>query len=111
MSSGPLASAVNAVSPLLLLRDFMVSPGLAGDHSDRYLGAPPPSMDPDKHETRSLTKYLLIVQEAGGWDCLQALLRGFIVRSKVKRWLKISRLALRLSKRGSPVFCATECLS
>ena len=34
--------------------------------SDRYLGAPPPSFDPADHETRSLTKYLLIVQEAGG---------------------------------------------
>ena len=43
--------------------------------SDRYLGAPPPSGDPAAHETRSLTKYLLIVDEAGGWARLQALLR------------------------------------
>lgn len=43
--------------------------------SDRYLGAPPPPSDPTLHETRSLTKYLLIVEEAGGWGCLQALLR------------------------------------
>lgn len=43
--------------------------------SERYLGMPPPSADPTTHETRSLTKYLLIVEEAGGWACLQALLR------------------------------------
>jgi aryl-alcohol dehydrogenase-like predicted oxidoreductase len=43
--------------------------------SDRYLGAARPSSDPSQHETRSLTKYLLIVEEAGGWEALQALLR------------------------------------
>ena len=40
--------------------------------SDRYLGASPPR---EPHENRSLTKYLLILEEIGGWDALQALLR------------------------------------
>ena len=39
--------------------------------SDRYLGRPDVG---DVHENRSLTKYRLIVEEAGGWDALQALL-------------------------------------
>ena len=42
--------------------------------SDRYLGAPPP-VDYKQQETRSLTKYLLIVEECGGWQSLQSLLR------------------------------------
>ncbi len=42
--------------------------------SDRWLGKARPSLDPAEHETRSLTKYLLIVDEAGGWSSLQALL-------------------------------------
>ena len=42
--------------------------------SDRWLGQPQPPLDPSQHETRSLTKYLLIVDEAGGWGALQALL-------------------------------------
>ena len=42
--------------------------------SDRYLNQPPPPNDPGAHETRSLTKYLLILEEAGGWAALQALL-------------------------------------
>ncbi len=39
--------------------------------SDRYLGQPDVG---DVHENRSLTKYRLIVEEAGGWDGLQSLL-------------------------------------
>jgi aryl-alcohol dehydrogenase-like predicted oxidoreductase len=40
--------------------------------SDAYLGASPPAGTP---ENRSLTKYALIVEELGGWEALQALLR------------------------------------
>jgi aryl-alcohol dehydrogenase-like predicted oxidoreductase len=39
--------------------------------SERYLGAPPPS---DPLENRSLVKYRLIIDEAGGWAQLQRLL-------------------------------------
>ena len=39
--------------------------------SDRYLGR---SDVGEVHENRSLTKYRLIVEEAGGWDALQSLL-------------------------------------
>jgi aryl-alcohol dehydrogenase-like predicted oxidoreductase len=39
--------------------------------SDRYLGR---SDVGDDHENRSLTKYRLIVEEAGGWNALQELL-------------------------------------
>jgi len=40
--------------------------------SDRYLNVPPPG---PPYENRSLTKYMLIVDEFGGWDRLQELLR------------------------------------
>ncbi len=40
--------------------------------SDRYLGAPPPE---PPLENRSLVKYMLIIDEFGGWDLLQKLLR------------------------------------
>jgi aryl-alcohol dehydrogenase-like predicted oxidoreductase len=40
--------------------------------SDRYLGAVDPARDP---ENRSLTKYRLIIEEYGGWEAFQALLR------------------------------------
>jgi aryl-alcohol dehydrogenase-like predicted oxidoreductase len=40
--------------------------------SDAYLGAPPPAGDA---ENRSLVKYALIVDEIGGWEALQTLLR------------------------------------
>ena len=40
--------------------------------SDAWLGRPAPVGEP---ENRSLVKYLLIVDEAGGWPALQALLR------------------------------------
>ena len=39
--------------------------------SDRYLGAPQPG---PPFENRSLTKYMLIVDEFGGWDLFQELL-------------------------------------
>ena len=39
--------------------------------SERYLGAPPP---PEPLENRSLVKYRLIIDEAGGWAQLQRLL-------------------------------------
>lgn len=44
--------------------------------SDRYLGKQRPPVDASQHETRSLTKYLLVLDEAGGWDALQSLLRA-----------------------------------
>lgn len=42
--------------------------------SERYLGAPPPQAA--SAGNRSLTKYRLIIDEAGGWDRLQMLLRA-----------------------------------
>ncbi|MBL8334197.1 MAG: aldo/keto reductase [Rubrivivax sp.] len=40
--------------------------------TDRWLGKPPPPADPGN---RSLVKYRLIIDEFGGWDAFQALLR------------------------------------
>lgn len=42
--------------------------------SEKYLGMPEPQ--PGTHETRSITKYLLIIQEFGGWELFQELLRS-----------------------------------
>ncbi|CAE8636757.1 unnamed protein product [Polarella glacialis] len=42
--------------------------------SDKYLGAAPLSAS-SQNETRSLTKYLLVLEEAGGWPALQAMLQ------------------------------------
>ncbi|HVS12975.1 MAG TPA: aldo/keto reductase [Thermoanaerobaculia bacterium] len=39
--------------------------------AERFLGAPPPPAD----ENRSQTKYRLVIEEAGGWDAYQELLR------------------------------------
>lgn len=41
---------------------------------ERWLGAPDPSADGVTLENRSLTKYRLIIEEAGGWDLFQSLL-------------------------------------
>jgi len=41
--------------------------------SDRWLGAPEPA---EPLENRSLTKYKLIIEDCGGWDWFQALLRA-----------------------------------
>jgi aryl-alcohol dehydrogenase-like predicted oxidoreductase len=60
--------------------DFCAQQGIAllcygtlagGLLSDRYLGAPRPV---PPYENRSLTKYMLIIDEFGGWDLFQALL-------------------------------------
>ncbi|WP_306118069.1 MULTISPECIES: aldo/keto reductase [unclassified Roseitalea] len=40
--------------------------------SDRWLGRPMPA---ESFENRSLTKYRLIIEDTGGWDAFQALLR------------------------------------
>jgi len=40
--------------------------------SERWLGQP----DPASFENRSLIKYRLMIEEAGGWDAFQALLEG-----------------------------------
>jgi aryl-alcohol dehydrogenase-like predicted oxidoreductase len=45
---------------------------MGGLISERYLGAPAPA---PPHENRSLTKYLLMVEEFGGWAPFQDLLR------------------------------------
>ncbi len=53
--------------------DLLCYGSLAGGLlSDRYLGRGDLG---DEHENRSLTKYRLILEEAGGWHALQALLR------------------------------------
>jgi aryl-alcohol dehydrogenase-like predicted oxidoreductase len=46
---------------------------LGGLVSERYRGAPLPT---PPHENRSLTKYLLMVEEFGGWPLFQDLLRA-----------------------------------
>jgi aryl-alcohol dehydrogenase-like predicted oxidoreductase len=42
--------------------------------ADRWLGAPDPLTDSATLENRSLTKYRLVIGEAGGWDLFQSLL-------------------------------------
>ena len=42
---------------------------------DRWLGAPDPLTNSDTLENRSLTKYRLIIEEAGGWGLFQSLLK------------------------------------
>ena len=61
-------AAVAAEADVDLLCYGSVAGGLL---SDRYLGRG--DLDAE-HENRSLTKYRLIVEEAGGWSALQALL-------------------------------------
>jgi len=61
-------AAITATNGIDLLCYGSVAGGLL---SDRYLAG---SDVGDVHENRSLTKYRLIVEEAGGWDVLQALL-------------------------------------
>jgi aryl-alcohol dehydrogenase-like predicted oxidoreductase len=65
---GALTAAAEA-SGVDLLAYGTVAGGLL---SDAYLGRQDLGTD---HENRSLTKYRLIVDEVGGWDALQALLR------------------------------------
>lgn len=57
--------------------------------SDRYLGVPPP---PEPMENRSLTKYRLIIDEFGGWERFQQLLRGLQVIAEKHR-VGISEIA------------------
>lgn len=42
--------------------------------SQRWLGAPEPAGDPKSLENRSLTKYKLIIDDAGGWEWFQRVL-------------------------------------
>jgi aryl-alcohol dehydrogenase-like predicted oxidoreductase len=60
--------------------------------TERFVGAPPPPDD----ENRSQTKYRLVIEEAGGWDVYQELLRrlaavaarhGVGMASVAVRWL------------------------
>jgi aryl-alcohol dehydrogenase-like predicted oxidoreductase len=67
--TGRLATLVDA-HDIRLLAYGSVAGGLL---SDAHLDSEPP---PEPHEHRSLTKYLLIVDELGGWGALQALLRA-----------------------------------
>ena len=66
--------ATNTLAPLLQQHDIdllcygSVAGGLLSDY---YLGKTAPQ---EPHENRSLTKYLLIVEELGGWDALQSIL-------------------------------------
>lgn len=59
--------------------------------SDRYLGAPRPE---PPYENRSLTKYMLIVDEFGGWDLFQELLAA-LHRVGVKHDVSIAAVATR----------------
>lgn len=67
--------ATKTLVPLLQKHDIdllcygSVAGGLLSDY---YLGKAAPQ---EPHENRSLTKYLLIVEELGGWDALQAILQ------------------------------------
>jgi len=67
-----------------------VAGGLLGD---RYLGAPEPASDA-KDENRSLTKYRLIVDEFGGWNLYQDLLRT-LSSIAVKHGASIAQVATR----------------
>ena len=64
--------------------------------SDRWLGAADPLASGAPMENRSLTKYRLIIEEAGGWDRFQALLEtlatigkrhGVGIASVASRWV------------------------
>jgi len=58
---------------------------------ERWLGAPEPK---GALENRSLTKYKLIIDEFGGWDLFQALLRA-LKRIAVKHGVGIGAVAVR----------------
>ena len=82
---------------------------LAGGYlSDRYVGRPPPD-----NPNRSLTKYRLIIDDAGGWDALQALLdvlsaiagkHGTGVDRVAARWVldrpSVAAIILRIGSRS-----------
>lgn len=59
---------VTQTNDIQLLCYGSVAGGLLSDH---YLGKSEPQ---EPHENRSLTKYLLMVEEMGGWDALQTIL-------------------------------------
>ena len=59
--------------------------------SDRYLGAPDPSQAPGN---RSLLKYRLIIDEYGGWEPFQALLRE-VDRIARRHGATVAQVALR----------------
>jgi aryl-alcohol dehydrogenase-like predicted oxidoreductase len=67
--------ATKTLVPLLQRHDIdllcygSVAGGLLSDY---YLDKPEPR---EPHENRSLTKYLLIIEELGGWEALQTILR------------------------------------
>ncbi|MGE0451964.1 MAG: aldo/keto reductase [Vicinamibacteria bacterium] len=64
---------------------------LGGFLSERWLGAPPPA---EPLENRSLVKYRLIVEEAGGWPTLQRLLAALAALAR-RRGVGIGAIALR----------------
>jgi aryl-alcohol dehydrogenase-like predicted oxidoreductase len=84
-----------ATWPVPLLAYGSLAGGLL---SERWLGAPPPAGEP---ENRSLVKYLLIAEEAGGWERLQQLL-AVLSRLAQRRGVAIPDVAARwvLERRG-----------
>lgn len=59
--------------------------------SERWLGAPEPS---GPLENRSLTKYKLIIDDSGGWDVFQAILRA-LARVAARHGTDIASIATR----------------
>lgn len=59
--------------------------------SDRYVGTPPPE---PPHATRSLTKYALMIDEVGGWERFQELLR-ILASIAEPRGHTVAQVALR----------------
>jgi len=64
---------------------------MGGLLSERYLGAPSPA---PPHENRSLTKYLLMVEEFGGWALFQELL-GALTEVARRREVDAASVATR----------------
>ena len=60
--------------------------------TDRWLGAADPLNDTVALENRSLTKYRLIIEEAGGWDVFQSLLET-LARVSSRHGVSIAALA------------------
>jgi aryl-alcohol dehydrogenase-like predicted oxidoreductase len=74
--------------PMPLLAYGALAGGLL---SERWVGQAPPGDEP---ENRSLVKYLLIVEEVGGWSRLQELL-GALERVALRRGVSIPDVATR----------------
>lgn len=67
------AAGLHALAQLHGMKLLAYGTVAGGFLSERWLGAPEPA---EPQENRSLTKYKLVIDDAGGWDWFQALLRA-----------------------------------